>query len=526
MSILHRGQGPRILAISLVGLLAGCVAPGPSAPATPVTLAPIFSDHAVLQAGMPVPVWGDAGAGDSIAVAFHGQTAHAVADKDGHWVARLDPIAATAEAGDLTVTGQTTVTVHDVVVGEVWLCSGQSNMEFVVDDKSGPVYRAKNADEEVAAANFPLIRQFRVERTVAAAPVTTVKTDGWKLASPQTVSHFTAVGYFFARDIHRATGEPVGIILTCWGGTAIESWISDPARNSTSLAATLNARWQKAKAAWPPERVARYPAEMEAWRKAETEAAENHTKNPLHWPQPPATDDSPALPGGLYNGMIAPLEPYALRGFLWYQGEANTGHADEYAELFRTLITSWRAAWGEGTPPFYFVQLANYANEGQENHRDWAMLRDAQTQTLALPATGMAVTIDIGETHNIHPRDKQEVGHRLALIARAQVYGIAPEVSGPMFAGATREGAALRVSFTHAGGELVERNGPVTAMEIAGADQVFHEADVKIVGETLLVSSPDVPDPVAVRYAWTNAPVANLYNDSGLPAVPFRSDNW
>jgi sialate O-acetylesterase len=526
MRIHYHGQVHRIAAALLVGLVAGCVAPGPSAPATPVTLAPIFGDHAVLQAGMPIPVWGDAGAGDSVTVTFHGETARAVADKDGHWTARLDPLAATAEPGDLTAAGQTTVTVHDVVVGEVWLCSGQSNMEFVVNDKGGPVYRAKDADAELAAANFPLIRQFSVERAVATVPARTVKTEGWKLATPDTVSHFTAVGYFFARDIHRATGEPVGIVLTCWGGTQIESWISDAARNSTSIAATLAARWLRDKSEWTPERVARYPADMAAWRKAEVQAVETHTKNPLHWPQPPATDDSPALPGGLYNAMIAPLEPYALRGFLWYQGEANTGRADEYAELMRTLITSWRAAWGEGTPPFYFVQLANYASEGHEGDRDWARLRDAQTQTLALPETGMAVTFDIGEAHNIHPRNKQEVGRRLALIARAKVYGIPPEISGPVFAGAAREGAALRVSFTHAGGELVGRDGPITAMEIAGADRVFHQADAQIIGDTLLVSSPDVAEPVAVRYAWTNAPVANLYGDSGLPAVPFRSDNW
>jgi sialate O-acetylesterase len=518
------------LAAIVAGLAAGCAAPGPAAPAAgaprgELVLAPLFGDHAVLQRDRPVPVWGIAGAGDPIAVSFRGQTVRTVAGSDGRWKATLAPIAASADPADLVVTGPETVTLHDVVVGEVWLCSGQSNMEFTVDD-GGRTYRVQNAKAELAAANYPLIRQLKVERTVKTAPSDTVKTDGWKAATPETVGRFTAVGYFFARDIHNATGVPVGIIDSPWGGTPVESWMSDAARKSTSLAETLDERWKKAMSEWPPERVAAYPAAMEAWNKAEADAMANHTRNPLPWPQPPATTDSPAMPGGLYNGMIAPLQPGAIRGILWYQGESNVGHAGEYAELFTTMIRYWRATFGQGDLPFYFVQVANFGDENERENRDWARLREAQAQALSLPNTGMAVTIDIGEAHNIHPRNKQEVGRRLALIARAKVYGVPPESSGPMFASATPEGAAVRVRFTHAGDELSAQGGQVQSLEVAGADKVFHPATAVIETDTLLVSSPDVPAPVAVRYAWTNAPEANLYGDSGLPAAPFRSDNW
>jgi len=515
------------MAALMLGLVGACVAPGPAAtPRTDVTLAPLFSDHAVLQSGKPVPVWGSAGASDPIAVTFRGQTVRTTAGKDGRWTVTLGPLAASSEPADLVVAGQNTVTVHDVVVGEVWLCSGQSNMEFTVDN-GGAVYRVDNAEAEVAAANYPLIRQLRIERTVATSPAGAVKTGGWQAASPKTVGDFTAVGYFFARDIHRALGVPVGIILSAWGGTAIESWMSDGARGSTSIAGTIDARWKKAMSDWPPERVARYPADMVAWQKAEKDADAAHTRNPIPWPRPPATDDSPARPGGLFNAMIAPLQPGAMRGILWYQGEQNTEHAGEYAELLATLIHSWRAAWGQGDLPFYIVQLANFGNRNERVDRGWARLREAQAQALGVPSTGMSVTIDIGDAEKVHPTDKQDVGRRLALIAKAQVYGMAGEFSGPVFDGAKREANALRVRFTHAGAGLSARGGAVKTLEIAGRDGVFHQASSEIDGDTLLVSSWEANEPAAVRYAWTNSPDgANLYNDSGLPAAPFRSDSW
>ncbi len=501
------------------------LAVAPRLAAADVTLAPVFGDHAVLQRDKPVPVWGSAGAGDSITVTFHGQTATAAAGDDGHWKLSLGPFSASAEPADLVVAGRNTLILHDVVVGDVWLCSGQSNMEFMVDD-GGDTYRVDHANEEVAAAHFPMIRQLKVERTVATAPATTVKTGGWIAASPDTAGQFTAVGYFFARNIHLALGVPVGIIDSPWGGTPIESWMSDAARGSTSIAAVLEARWKKQLSEWPPERVARYPADAAAWEKAQQDAKKHHTKSLLPWPQPPASPDSPNLPGGLFNAMIAPLQPVALRGILWYQGEANVGRSAEYGELFTTMIRSWREGFGQGDLPFYFVQLANFGEENEMLDREWARMREAQAKALELPNTGMAVTIDIGDAHNIHPRNKQEVGRRLALIAKVKVYGLAPEVSGPVFAGAVREGKALRVRFTSCGTELTTRGGPLRSLEVAGPDKVFYPASGALEADTLLASSPDVPEPAAVRYAWTNAPDANLYGDTGLPAVPFRSDSW
>jgi sialate O-acetylesterase len=490
-----------------------------------VTLAPIFSDHAVLQGKKPFAVWGTGEPDDTITVTFQGQTAHATVDKDGRWLTRLRPLRETDDPADLVAEGTTTVRIHDVVVGEVWLCSGQSNMEFTVNN-GGIMYKVDNAEAEVAAANYPMIRQLRVERAVATTPQAAAKTSGWVAASPKTVGQFTAVGYFFARDLHKTLKVPIGIILSAWGGTPIESWMSDAARGSTSISKILSERWEKAKAEWPPARVAHYASDMDAWEKAEASAEATHTKNPLAWPPPPASNDSPALPGGLYNGMIAPLQPGTLRGVLWYQGETNTPHASEYADLLKTLIRSWRSEWLQGDLPFYFVQLANFGPKEEMTDRNWARLREAQAKALALPATGMAVTIDIGNAANVHPTNKQEVGRRLALIAEAKLYGMKVDYQGPEFADVAPDGDILRVHFTHVGTRLVVHGDAINALEVAGTDRIFHPAHGVILDRELLVSSPDVPWPIAVRYAWTNSPEANLYNTAGLPAVPFRTDNW
>jgi len=497
----------------------------PQARVPALVLAPLFADHAVLQRDKADPVWGRAAPGETVSVTFHGRTETTKADGDGAWRVRIGPFGASSDPSDLTVSGGGTITLHDVVVGDIWLCSGQSNMEFIVDD-GGDSYQVDHAESEVASAHRPLIRQLKVEQTVALRPQEGVKTGGWVPASPETVGSFTAVGYFFARDIQNATGVPIGIIDSTWGGTPVQSWMSDRARASTSIAATLEARWKAEVAQWPPERVAKQPAAMEAWRKADKEAKQKHVNNPLPWPGFAASDTSPNLPGGLFNAMIAPLLPGSIKGILWYQGESNVGHASEYGELFTAMITSWRAGFGQGDLPFYFVQLANFGDVSEVKDRGWAVLREQQARALSLPATGMAVTIDIGDSQNIHPRNKQEVGRRLALIARANAYGIPPEFSGPLLASAAVEGKTIRVRFTHAGNELQAVGGPVKSLEVAGADHQFYPADGSIEGDTLIVSSPDVPAPLAVRYAWTNAPSANLYGDSGLPAAPFRSDSW
>lgn len=491
----------------------------PLAARAALTLAPIFSDHAVLQRDKPLPVWGQATPGEKLAVSFHGQTVDTTAEADGRWIVYLAPLSASAEPADLTVTAATeSAVVHDVLVGEVWLASGQSNLEFTVS-------RLAPEEQKAAAVELPLLRQLKITGTVASTPADTVKTGGWQPASPKTVGSFSAVGYFFAREIQRKLGIPVGLINSTWGGTEIEAWTSDLSRQNTSFAATLEARWKKAMSEWSPERIARYPSDLTAWIKADEHAHATHTKNPLPWPNPPSAPGWQTEPGGLFNGMIAPLQPAAIRGIIWYQGESNVGRAAEYAELFKAMILGWRENWGDPTLPFYFVQLPNYAN-GKATARDWAWLREAQAKALDLPATGMAVAIDVGDANSLHPTHKAEVGRRLALIAKAQLYGGTSMYRGPVFQSATPEGSALRVRFAHAGDGLVSHDRPVQALEIAGADKVFYPATAKIQRDTLLVSSPKVKTPVAVRYAWSNAPLANLYNGAGLPAEPFRSDHW
>jgi sialate O-acetylesterase len=317
----------------------------------------------------------------------------------------------------------------------------------------------------------------------------------------------------------------VGLIGSYWGGTTIDAWMSDATLRSVPAWPAIDVRWQKNLAEFPA-RSARYPTDMAAWKKAEEHAKATHTANPLTWPPPLFGPGTPYQPSGLFNGMIAPLQPYALRGVIWYQGESNWPHPDEYAELFPAMIRSWRAQWGQGDFPFYFVQVANYTVVNDPTNRAWPRLRDAQAQALALPFTGMAVAIDIGNPRDVHPLNKQEVGRRLALIAKTQVYGIPGDFSGPMFAYVTGEHAGLRVHFTHAGTGLISSGKPVQSLEVAGADKVFHPATGKIERDTLLVSARAVPVPLAVRYAWTNAPEANLFNGAGLPAAPFRSDDW
>jgi sialate O-acetylesterase len=488
-----------------------------------VTLAPLFRDGAVLQQGKPVPVWGHATAGERITVAFGDQTIGATAGADGRWTVVLAALPASMVGADLVARGHNTVIVHDVVVGEVWLCSGQSNMEW-------PVERAQDAAQEIAGAQNPLIRQIRIEQAVAGTPRETVGGE-WQAASPATVGKFTAVGYFFAREIFQKLGVPIGIVHSSWGGTPIESWLSPAALASNPAFAIVGERWRKNLAEYPASKAA-YDAALADWTKAETAAQAQGAVAQAAFlkrqPQPraPRGPGDSWTPTGPFNGMISPLLPYALRGALWYQGESNSERPGEYEALFAALITSWRAHFGQGDFPFFWVSLANYKMPSDPTGMAFALIREAQTQALALPNTGQALAIDIGNPDNIHPTNKQEVGRRLALIARAKTYHIPCDWSGPVFASATPERGAMRVRFAHNEGGLLAHDRPVQSLEVAGADRKFHPAQGRIEGATLVVSAPEAPAPVAVRYAWKNAPEANLFNGAGLPAAPFRSDNW
>lgn len=503
----------------------------PLAAGASVTLAPLFRDNAVLQRDKPLPVWGRADPGEHVAVSLRDRQASAVAGGDGRWIVLLDALPASTDPADLVVTGSNRVVVHGVLLGDVWLCSGQSNMQFTVYDRSNPSFQVANALSEIPEANFPLIRQFKVGNVESDTPLDAA--DGtWDVCSPATVENFTAVGYFFARDIFRKLGVPIGIINCSWGGSSIEAWLSRTALSSNPALTFVQERWIREQLDYPLNR-ARRQALIQAWRTASVQARqegpEAYADFMKRFPEPKPYDAPdkpyPHAPARLYNGMIHPLIPYGLRGVLWYQGESNTGHPGEYHKLFATMITSWRADFGQGDLPFYWVQLANY-NGGDSAATNWALLREGQAQALDLPATGMAVAIDIGSAEDIHPKNKQEVGRRLALIAKAGTYGIHVDYSGPVFESAERSGPGMIVTFRFAGTGLTAAGKPLQSFELAGADRRFHPATAAIVGNRVLVQSASVPDPVAVRYAWRNAPEANLYNGAGLPAVPFRSDTW
>ncbi len=487
-----------------------------------VSLAPIFVDHTVLQRDKVVPIWGRAAPQEKITVTFRNQTAHTTAANDGHWLLHLTALQPGAPAR-LTVSGNNTLVLEDVVVGDVWLCSGQSNMAWTVAN-------SRNATAEIAAANFPLLRQFKPGPATAAHAA--AARGSWVASSPQTVSDFTAVGYFFARDLHQQLGVPIGIVNCSWGGTPIEAWLSPQALASDPAFASAIPLWQTRLRTYP-EKKAQYDLALADWEKqaaaAKAVGEAQHAAFLKQTPQPllPLGPDVRWAPTELFNEMIRPLLPYALRGVIWYQGENNAlrayGYpAANYTKLFPVLITSWRAHFGQGDIPFYWVQLANYQTE-----EDWPTLREAQAKALTLSNTGMAVTIDIGEPDNIHPTNKQEVGRRLALIARHHLYNLPGAWSGPRLISAERDGASLRLRFDSVDGGLVLRDAEAAAgFSVAGADQKFHPASARIDGDTVIVSSPEVLEPVAVRYAWTSNPGATLFNGADLPAAPFRTDAW
>lgn len=477
-----------------------------------VTLAPLFRDGAVLQRDKPVPVWGSADAGEPLTVAFAGQSVSATADADGRWSATLNPLPASAEPRELVVSGRNRLVVRDVVVGDVWIASGQSNMTF-------PLGNDTNGKAEVKAADFPLLRQFKVAQQSGFTPLATV--DGaWTPALPATAGQFTAVGYYFGRSLHQKLNVPVGIIHSAWAGTEIEAWISPDAYRADPAIGKLFAQQEKAPRA-TPEAIATYEAQRAAWEKARAEA-----KPAGQPPAPPSGLPGTRTVAGLNNGMIAPLAPYALRGAIWYQGEANADHAFKYAPYFSALITGWRRQFAQGDFPFYWVQLPNY-EAGNPRRINWAQLREAQTQTLALPNTGQAVTIDVGEEKNNHPKNKRPVGERLALLALARTYEVNDVIDrGPVFASAQRESYAYRVSYDPASGPLESTAPSVTGFELAGEDRVFHDAEARIDGTSVVVTCAAVTAPVAVRYAYRNAPAAGLFNAAGLPAPPFRTDTW
>ena len=483
-----------------------------------VSVPNIIGDHMVLQQGKPVPIWGKAAPGELVTVSIAGQSAKATADAKGLWKVKLSKMKSGGPL-DMTITGKdNALSIKDVLVGEVWIGSGQSNMQWCVKD-------SKNGKDEIAAANYPNMRLFYVERKVAMSPQDNCKGE-WKVCTPESVPEFSAVLYFFGRDLHKELKLPVGLIHSSWGGTPAESWTSRPTLEADSDLKVIADRWDENIANYPKAKAA-FDAAMTEWQKAADQAKAAGQPEPKK-PSAPQGADSPWLASGLYNAMIAPLVPYAVQGAVWYQGESNAGRAYQYRKLFPAMIQDWRKAWNTKDFSFYFVQLANFTETKPEpGASDWAELREAQTMTLKLKKTGMAVTIDIGEAKDIHPKNKQEVGRRLALNALAKDYGKDVDYASPLYKSMSVKGNEALIKFTNTDDGLVAKGGePLKGFAIAGADKKFVWADAKIKGDKVVVSSPKVDKPVAVRYAWAHNPVCNLYNGAGLPASPFRTDTW
>lgn len=464
----------------------------------------IFADGMVLQRDRPCPIWGRADPGEAITITFRDEKIQTVADSLGRWRATLRP---TPAGGPYTIeiAGRNTLRISDVLAGEVWLASGQSNMGWTVR-------QSNNAEQEIASSANPQIRLFKVENTVAAAPADDVKA-AWSAASPATTGAYSAVGYFFARHLHEKLKVPVAILQSAWGGTPAESWVRASALSADPALMPVYSYWAGVLEAYP-ENALRHANALAKWEAAGRQGAR---------PNPPAGPGHQHTPSSLWNGMIAPLVPYAIQGAIWYQGETNAtlARAPHYNRLFSTLITDWRKAFGQGDFPFLFVQLANYARPGTND--GWPLLREAQLETLGVRNTGMAVTIDIGESQDIHPKNKQDVGLRLALPARVLAYGEKLVYSGPVFRQAAVEGAQMRLWFEHTGGGLAAKGGSLEGFEVAGADGKFAPAQARIERDTVVVSSPGVSSPVQARYGWADDPKATLANSEGLPAPPFRT---
>jgi len=624
-------------------------------------IASLFTNGMVLQQGVSVPVWGTGTPGDLVTVHFAGQQVSASADADGRWIVRLAPLEANASASELEVSSSdgASLKITDVLVGEVWVCSGQSNMEW-------PLQSSRNGAKEVTQAHFPAIRLFTVPHRPSRTSETEIAGAAWCACSPETAANFSAVAYYFAREIQSRLNIPIGLIHTSWGGTIAEAWtawdalLENPATRGIvetfeySLR-DLDSRLEEWEALQEKTRDKGNTKHAEGWAGIEESQADwremvlpgswqsrglNHSgivwfrktvEIPAAWAGRDlqlaigATDKSDTTyfnntqvggitmaeradswshlriytvpgelvqagknviavrihsdkyvggmtgpkefmqltcpdcagdagiplagswryaveadygivqvpvepvvkaPSALFNGMISPLLPFAIRGVIWYQGEANADRAAQYRDLFQVLIRSWRRAWGQGDFPFYFVQLANYmARQEQPTESQWAELREAQMMALALPNTGMAVAIDIGEAEDIHPGNKMDVGLRLALHALHGAYGHSGVIpSGPLLRAAKREGSSLRLSFDQVGGGLVCQGNALCGFAIAGEDGRFVWAEATIDGEDVLVSSPEVAAPRSARYGWANNPEVNLYNNAGLPAAPFRTD--
>ncbi|WP_234734854.1 sialate O-acetylesterase [Tellurirhabdus bombi] len=482
-----------------------------------ISLPTLITDNMVLQQKTDVALWGWARPGETVKVkaSWLRSSVKTEADQQGNWLVRIP----TGKAGGpykLTFSGDNSIEVNNVLLGEVWLCSGQSNMHFpVAKGKSSWETGVTNADEAIPKANYPGIRMFTVERKVAETPQKNVK-GAWIECSPQTVGDFSAVAYFFARDVYEKTGFPIGLINSSWGGTPAESWTQREVLESYSSFLPILRRYEQGLTTYEKDYAA-YKEQVAIYQK---ERAEN-PKLTRSAPREPIGVNSNKSPYKLYNAMIHPLAPYTLKGVIWYQGESNADRAYQYRRLFPMMIDNWRTVWNQPLLPFYFVQIAPHRSQNPE-------IRESQLVTMqTVSNTGMAVTTDWGDSLDIHPRNKEVVGERLARWALAKQYGQKKlPYSGPIYRSMKTEGNKIRLQFDHVDKGLVAKDGTLREFTIAGADSVFVPAQATIDGKQIVVWSNQVAKPVAVRFAWRYVPDPNLFNGAGLPASPFRTDQW
>ncbi|MGQ9651800.1 MAG: sialate O-acetylesterase [Phycisphaerae bacterium] len=490
-----------------------------------VRLPSVIGDHMVVQRDIPVPIWGWADQGEEVAVTLGETTASARPGADGRWMVKLPAIPA---GGPLTliVKGKNTIKVTDILVGEVWVCSGQSNMEMGINS-------IQNAEKEVATAQYPNIRLYHLcPYKTATEPQDDFKAE-WHPCSPDTIkktgafwtSGFPATAYFFGRQLHEELDVPVGLIATAWGGTRIEPWTP---RVGFELVPSLKDILKIVDEATPKFNAAVRKAveDTEKWLPAAKKAVEQGKRVPPPPEWPKHRLESNTEPTSIYNAMVHPLIPFGIRGAIWYQGESNHMDGMAYFDKMQALINGWRKIWGQGDFPFYYVQIAPF--DALYPDDTLPRLWEAQLAALSIPNTGMVVTVDIADLKDIHPKNKQDVGKRLALWALARTYGKTGfEYSGPLYKSMAVDDGKIRIHFDHVGAGLISRDGkPLNWFEIAGEDRKFVKAEAIIDGDTVLVSSAEVPKPVAVRFGWSRKAEPNLSNKAGLPASPFRTDKW
>lgn len=461
-----------------------------------LSLPSMFSDNMILQQKTNIPIWGKTTPGNKVKIvtSWNKKEYIAEADENGYWITRI----VTPSAGgpyEIKIIDNQAITLKNVMIGEVWLCSGQSNMEMPLAGWG----KINNYEQEIENANYPNIRLFQAEKKTSNYPLSniTAADEGWQECSSATIDKFSATAFFFGRELYKNLKTPIGLIHTSWGGTHAEAWTS---YESLKL-------------------MPDFREKSEQFAQLSPNSTDSSISEVLKSPHNPTT---------LYNAMIAPIVPYTIKGAIWYQGESNAAKAYQYRTLFPLMINDWRTKWGTDFP-FYFVQLANFMQTNEEpTESSWAELREAQMQTLKLINTGMAVTIDIGDANDIHPKNKQDVGKRLALLARSGTYGEKRIVAmGPLYDSYIIDNGKIIISFHPSKSKLTTSDREsLKGFSIAGPDKKFYWAEAMIEGDKIVVSAATVPFPVAVRYAWADNPICNLINEAGLPASPFRTDDW